>query len=338
MAKAKESTLSLSQRQDFLNKWNGKVVVASANPEEQITTRISTGLLSLDYILGGGIACGRLHEFFGDESSGKSTEGLVIGANAQKQFPTKDVGIIDVEHSFDSNWAKFCGLDLDRVLLCQPENGLEALNEGRDMIQSGICSVVIFDSIASLITKIDWREIDPKGEGTAALARLLSENMKEFSTAARKSNTAVYLVNQVRINPRLLYGDPTYSPGGAAIKFYPSIRVLMHNSSVIKSTNDEKTALGHTVHFKCIKNKTFRPRLETKIDFLYDEGRFSKEGDLFDLAFNLDILEKGGTWFTLKKEGGDAKYQGRMAWINKLREEPELFDYLTDLVRGKLYA
>lgn len=330
--------LALAQRQEFLKRWNGKVSVASAVSDEQISARISTGLLSLDYILGGGIACGRLHEFFGDESSGKTSQGLVIGGNAQKQFPEKFVGLIDVEHSFDPRWGEACGLDLDRLLLHQPDNALEALSITKDVIQSGLCSLVILDSIAALISKIDWREEEAKGEGTAALARMLSESLKELVTAARKSNTAVYMINQVRINPRQLYGDPTYSPGGAAVKFYPSIRVLMHNSSVIKDAKDDKFAIGHTVHFKCVKNKTSRPRLETKIDFLYDEGGFSREGDIFDLAFKLDLFNQSGSWITFIGGAEEIKFQGRSKWINEMRTNSELLTMLTETVKSKLYA
>jgi len=287
---------------------------------------ISTGALSLDYALGiGGIPRGRVTEVYGPESSGKTTLCLHVIAEAQKTGGL--AAFIDAEHALDVNYAKKLGVDTANLLLSQPDFGEQALEITDTLVRSNAIDIIVIDSVAALVPR---SEIEGEmGDATMAVqARLMSQALRKLTGAISKSKTAVVFINQLRSKIGVMFGNPETTTGGNALKFYASLRLDIRRIAAIKDGTD---VVGNRTKVKIVKSKVAPPFKEVEFDILYNEG-ISKTGDLIDLAANLGILKKSGSWFTYNED----RFQGREQLKQKLIEQPELFKSLEKDVKTKL--
>ena len=253
---------------------------------------IPTGSMTLDMALGiGGVPRGRIVEIYGPESSGKTTVALSIIAQAQKM--DGEVAFIDVEHALDPVYAKALGVNIDNLLVSQPDSGEQALEIAEALIRSGAIDVIVLDSIAAMTTRA---EIDGEmGDlHVGQLARLMSQAMRKLTAAISKSNCVAIFINQVREKIGVMYGNPETTPGGRALKFYASVRIEVRKGEVIKSGNE---IIGADTKCKVVKNKVAPPFKECHFDMMYGQG-ISRTGEVLDLAVELDIIKKGGSWFS----------------------------------------
>ena len=257
---------------------------------------IPTGSMTLDMALGiGGVPRGRIVEIYGPESSGKTTVALSIIAQAQKM--DGEVAFIDVEHALDPVYAKALGVNIDNLLVSQPDSGEQALEIAEALIRSGAIDVIVLDSIAAMTTRA---EIDGEmGDlHVGQLARLMSQAMRKLTAAISKSNCVAIFINQVREKIGVMYGNPETTPGGRALKFYASVRIEVRKGEVIKSGNE---IIGADTKCKVVKNKVAPPFKECHFDMMYGQG-ISRTGEVLDLAVELDIIKKGGSWFSYKDQ------------------------------------
>jgi recombination protein RecA len=287
---------------------------------------ISTGALTLDIALGvGGVPRGRVVEIFGPEASGKTTLGLTIIANAQR-----DGGLgayIDAEHAIDPGYAKRLGVNLDDLLISQPDCGEDALNIAEMLVKSNAIDVVVVDSVAALVPRAEL-EGDIGDSHVGLQARLMSQALRKLTSAVSRSKTCVVFINQIREKIGVMFGNPETTPGGRALKFYSSVRLDIRRIESIKSSKDEVT--GNRVRVKVVKNKVAPPFRQAEFDILFNEG-ISKEGTILDLAVEHRIVEKRGTWYTY----GDQRIaQGRDSAREELRNNPQL----RDEIAGKVMA
>ena len=257
---------------------------------------IPTGSMTLDMALGiGGVPRGRIVEIYGPESSGKTTVALSIIAQAQKM--DGEVAFIDVEHALDPVYAQALGVNIDNLLVSQPDSGEQALEIAEALIRSGAIDVIVLDSIAAMTTRA---EIDGEmGDlHVGQLARLMSQAMRKLTAAISKSNCVAIFINQVRAKIGVMYGNPETTPGGRALKFYASVRIEVRKGEVIKSGNE---IIGADTKCKVVKNKVAPPFKECHFDMMYGQG-ISRTGEVLDLAVELDIIKKGGSWFSYKDQ------------------------------------
>lgn len=257
---------------------------------------IPTGSMTLDMALGvGGVPRGRIIEIYGPESSGKTTVALSIVAQAQKL--EGEAAFIDVEHALDPVYAKALGVDIDNLLVSQPDSGEQALEIAEALIRSGAIDVIVFDSIAAMTTRA---EIDGEmGDlHVGQLARLMSQAMRKLTAAISRSNCVAIFINQIREKIGVMYGNPETTPGGRALKFYSSVRIEVRKGEVIKSGND---IIGASTKCKIVKNKVAPPFKDCTFDMMYGTG-ISRTGEVLDLAVQLDIIKKGGSWFSYKDQ------------------------------------
>ena len=285
---------------------------------------ISTGSLALDLALGiGGLPAGRIIEIFGPESSGKTTLCLHVIANAQAKGGK--CAIIDAEHAIDPGYAAKIGVDIDNLLISQPDCGEDALNIVDTLVRSNAIDVLVVDSVAALVPRA---EIEGQmGDSHVGLqARLMSQALRKITGAASRSRTCVIFTNQIREKIGVMYGNPETTPGGNALKFYASIRMDIRKTSVIK-VGDE--VLGNRARVKVIKNKMAPPFKVAEFDIMYNEG-ISKVGSILDVATSLGLLEKRGSWFSFE---GEQLGQGRDQTKAVLAASPELQQKLTDRIR-----
>ena len=286
---------------------------------------IPTGALSLDMALGiGGVPRGRIIEVFGPESSGKTTLALHIVAEAQKMGG--EAAFIDAEHALDPVYAKKLGVDIDNLIVSQPDTGEQALEITESLVRSGALDVIVVDSVAALVPKA---EIDgDMGDSHMGLqARLMSQALRKLAGAINKSKTVLIFINQLREKIGVMFGNPETTTGGRALKFYASVRLDIRKIENIKQDGEVK---GNRVRVKVIKNKVAPPFREAEFDVVYGEG-ISKAGNILDMAVNMDIIEKSGSWFSYN---GERIGQGRENVKKLLQEKPEMLAEVEEKVRA----
>ena len=335
MAKEKTNTPNISEDKlkavkfaiEQIEKTHGKGSIMILSQKQVVPVEaISTGCTSLDAAIGvGGVPRGRIVEIFGPESSGKTTICLHIIAEAQKKGGL--AAFVDTEHALDVNYAQRLGVNLDTLLLSQPEFGEQALEIVETLVRSNALDVIIVDSVAALTPRLEI-EGDMGDAQMGSQARLMSQAMRKLNAAIGKSNTTVMFTNQLRSKIGVVYGNPETTTGGNALKFYASVRMDIRRKDTIKEGND---IIGNRVKVKVIKNKVAPPFKEVEFDIMYNEG-ISKIGDLIDVATEYGVISKGGSWYTY----GEERVQGREGLKKMLTEKPEMFTKLDEQVRNIL--
>ena len=286
---------------------------------------IPTGALSLDMALGiGGLPRGRIIEIFGPESSGKTTLALHVVAEAQKEGG--EAAFIDAERALDPVYAKKLGVDIDNLIVSQPDTGEQALEITESLVRSGALDVIVVDSVAALVPKA---EIDgDMGDSHMGLqARLMSQALRKLAGAINKSKTVLIFINQLREKIGVMFGNPETTTGGRALKFYASVRLDIRKAENIKQDGEIK---GSRTRVKVVKNKVAPPFREAEFDIVYGEG-ISRAGNILDMAVNMDIIEKSGSWFSYN---GARIGQGRENVKRYLKENPEILDEVESKVRS----
>ena len=286
---------------------------------------IPTGALSLDIALGiGGIPRGRIIEVFGPESSGKTTLALHLIAEAQKMGG--EAAFIDAEHALDPVYAKHLGVNIDELIVSQPDTGEQALEIAEALVRSGALDIIVVDSVAALVPKA---EIDgDMGDAHVGLqARLMSQALRKLAGVLNKSNTAIVFINQLREKVGVMFGNPETTPGGRALKFYSSVRLDIRR---IESLKQDGEVIGNRTRVKVVKNKVAPPFREAEFDIIYGKG-ISKEGNILDAAVNLDIVEKSGSWFSYN---GDRIGQGRENVKDYLAKNPKVAEEIEGKIRA----
>jgi recombination protein RecA len=323
--RAKAIEVALGQ----IEKQFGKGSIMRLGQKDAVTAipAISTGSVSLDYALGiGGVPRGRVIEIFGPESSGKTTLSLHVIAEAQKLGGM--AAFVDAEHALDAQYAKKLGVDLDNLLVSQPDNGEQALEIVEVLVRSNSVDVLVVDSVAALVPRA---EIEGEmGEAQMGLqARLMSQALRKLTGVVSKSKTCLIFINQLREKIGVMFGNPETTTGGRALKFYSSVRIDIRRIGAIK---DGDQVVGGRTRAKVVKNKVAPPFREAEFDMMYGEG-ISKEGDLLDLAVDRKIVEKSGTWFAFS---GERLGQGRENVKQFLRDNPAIFKSIEEKVRREL--
>lgn len=290
---------------------------------------IPTGALSLDIALGvGGVPRGRIVEIYGPESSGKTTVALHIIAEAQRAGG--EAAFIDAEHALDPVYAKKLGVDIDNLIVSQPDTGEQALEITEALVRSGAIDVIVVDSVAALVPKA---EIDGEmGDAHVGLqARLMSQALRKLAGVISKSRTTAIFINQLREKVGIMFGNPETTPGGRALKFYASVRLDVRRIESLKQANE---IVGNRTRVKVVKNKIAPPFKEAEFDIVYGEG-ISKEGCILDIAVNMDIVNKSGAWFSYN---GQRIGQGRENAKQYLKENSALCTEIENLVRKNFTA
>ena len=305
----------------------GTIMKLGDQPEWDSTQVIPSGSISLDHALGiGGYPKGRIIEIYGPESSGKTT--LAIHAIAEAQKAGGIAAIIDAEHAFDRTYAKSLGVDLDTLLISQPDNGEQALEIADNLIRSGAVDIIVIDSVAALTPRA---EIEGEmGDNKVGLqARLMSQALRKLTANISKTNTCCIFINQLREKIGIMFGNPETTTGGNALKFYASVRIDVRRTTQIK---DGEEALGNRTRVKVVKNKMAPPFKKAEFDIVFGEG-ISHSGEVLDLAVEMDIIHKSGSWFSYN----DQKLaQGREAVKQLLMDNVELCDEIEAKVREQL--
>lgn len=299
-------------------------IMRMGSHEIEIVPAIPTGALSLDIAVGvGGIPLGRVTEIYGPESSGKTTLALHIIAEAQKRGGI--AAFIDAEHALDISYAGRLGVDVDELLVSQPDYGEQALEIAQVLISSNAVDVIVIDSVAALVPRA---EIDGNvGDHHVGLqARLMSQAMRKFTAILKKSNTALVFINQIRMKIGVMFGNPETTPGGNALKFYSSLRLDIRKIATLK---DGQEIFGNRTRVKVVKNKVAPPFKMAEFDIIYGEG-ISRVGDLLDLAVTQDIVEKSGSWYSYE---GERIGQGRENAKAFLKEHNDITTDIAKKVR-----
>ena len=307
-----------------LEKTYGKGIVQSLGDSRSIACdSISTGILPLDVAVGvRGLPRGRITEIFGPESAGKTLIALQTAAETQKNGGL--VAYVDVEHALNIDFAKRIGVDTDALLVSQPDSGEQALEVAEALIRSGGMDLVVVDSVAALVTQAEI-DGDMGDAHVGQLARLMSQAMRKLNAAISKTNTLVIFINQLREKVGVIYGNPETTPGGRALKFYSSVRLDVRKKEAIKKNSE---VIGNRVRVKVVKNKVSPPFKECEFDLLFSSGA-SKSGSLIDMAVDLDIVAKSGSWFSYN---GTKIGQGREAAIEWVENNPSIFAEIKEKV------
>lgn len=313
---------------DKIDKDFGKGSVMMMNEKSQDPMEVvSTGSIGLDVALGiGGLPKGRVVEIYGPESSGKTTIATHVIAEAQKKGGI--CAIIDAEHAFDSAYAQKLGVDIDNLLISQPDYGEQALEIADRLILSGALDVVVIDSVAALVPKGELE--GEMGDSKMGLqARLMSQALRKLTATISKTNTVCIFINQLREKIGVMFGNPETTTGGNALKFYASVRLDIRRMSQIK---DGDEAVGNRVKVKVVKNKVSPPFRSAEFDIIFGEG-ISKSGEIIDMGVELGIVQKSGSWFSYN---GDKLGQGRDSVKGLLHDNPELSNEIEHKIREKI--
>ena len=319
-SKALESALGLIER----NYGSGSIMRLGDNTAIDIEA-ISTGSLGLDIALGiGGLPKGRIIEIYGPESSGKTTLALHVVASAQKSEGV--CAFVDAEHALDPVYAKNLGVDVDKLLVSQPDGGEQALEIADTLIRSGAVDVLVVDSVAALVPKAEL-EGDMGDTHVGLQARLMSQALRKLTSSIAKSNCMLIFINQIRMKIGVMFGSPETTTGGNALKFYSSVRLDIRRIGAIK---DKDQIVGNQTRVKVVKNKVAPPFKITEFDILYGEG-ISKEGEIIDIGVSRGVVEKSGSWYSFN---GNRIGQGRENAKKYLIENKEISDEIESLIRG----
>ncbi|MEE9400024.1 MAG: recombinase RecA [Dehalococcoidales bacterium] len=325
MTTDREKALELAIGQIEKRFGKGSIMKLGESPAIEEQRAIPSGSLALDMALGiGGIPRGRITEIFGPESSGKTTLGQHIIAEAQKQGGM--VAYIDVEHALDPSYAANCGVNVDELLISQPDTGEQALEITEALVRSGAIDVIVIDSVAALVPRA---EIEGEmGDAHVGLqARLMSQALRKLAAAIGKSGTAAVFINQLREKVGIIFGNPEVTPGGRALKFYSSVRIDLRRAETIKQGNE---AIGSHIKARVVKNKVAPPFRTAEFDIMFDHG-ISREGNLIDLGVELELVKKAGAFLSY----GDIRLgQGRETAKQYLAQNPELAREIEERIRA----
>lgn len=325
----KERETAVEMAVDQIEKQFGKGAIMRLGESSKLNVQtIPTGSLSLDIALGaGGVPKGRIIEIYGPESSGKTTLAYHVIAEAQRKGGL--AAFVDAEHALDPEYAKNIGVDIEKLLISQPDTGEQALEIAETLVRSNAIDVLVVDSVAALVPRA---EIEGEmGDSHMGLqARLMSQALRKLTGAISKSNTCVIFINQIRMKIGVMFGNPETTTGGNALKFYSSVRMDIRRTEQIK---DGENVIGNHVKVKVVKNKVAPPFKAAEFDIMYNEG-ISKEGDLLDLAVKDGLIDKAGAWYAMgeKKIG-----QGREAAKQYLKDNPKVFTELEKKIREKYF-
>ena len=326
MDKKKALDIALTQIEKQFGK--GSIMKLGESPRLNIDV-IPTGSLELDIALGvGGIPRGRVTEIFGPESSGKTTVALHVIAEAQKAGGA--AAFIDAEHALDPVYASNLGVDIDNLLVSQPDTGEQALEIAEALVRSGAIDVIVIDSVAALVPKA---EIEGEmGDSHVGLqARLMSQALRKLSGIINKSNTAAVFINQLREKVGVMFGNPETTPGGRALKFYSSVRLDVRRIETLKQGTE---MVGNRTRVKVVKNKVAPPFRQAEFDIIYGEG-ISREGSILDMGVSLDIINKSGAWYSYK----DSRIgQGRENARQFLKGNPEIAEEIESIIRSRMLS
>lgn len=285
---------------------------------------ISTGSLALDLSLGiGGVPKGRIIEIYGPESSGKTTLALHIVASAQKEGG--EVAFVDAEHALEPAYARALGVDIDSLIISQPDTGEQALEITEVLVRSGAVDVVVVDSVAALTPRAEI-EGNMGDSSVGVIARLMSQALRKLASSISKTNCIVIFINQLREKIGVMYGNPETTPGGRALKYFASVRLDVRRIETLKNGTE---MVGNRTKVRVIKNKVAPPFKEAEFDIMYGEG-ISKIGEIVDLGVRLELIEKGGSWYTL----GEQRFQGKDNLKAYLKENPEEADKIEAQIRA----
>ena len=322
MEKDKALDAALSQIERAFGK--GSIMRLGQNSHIDIEA-ISTGSLGIDIALGiGGMPKGRIIEIYGPESSGKTTLALSVIAQAQKKGGT--CAFIDAEHALDPGYAKKIGVDIENLLISQPDAGEQALEIADTLVRSGAIDVLVVDSVAALVPKAELE--GEMGDSHMGLqARLMSQALRKLTSTVSRSNTLIIFINQIRMKIGVMFGNPETTTGGNALKFYASVRIDIRRVGSIKDKDD---VIGSQTRVKIVKNKVAPPVKVVDFDIMYGEG-ISKTGELIDLGIKAGLVEKAGAWFSYK---GEKLGQGRENAKLFLRDHPEIADEIENKIRA----
>ncbi len=322
-AEDKKRALETAIAQIEKNYGKGSIMRLGDNIQVNVES-ISTGSLSLDLALGiGGVPKGRIIEIYGPESSGKTTLALHIVASAQHNGG--EVAYIDAEHALEPAYARALGVDIDNMLISQPDTGEDALAITETLVRSGAVDVVVVDSVAALVPRSEI-EGEMGDSSVGVIARLMSQALRKLAGAISKTNCIVIFINQLREKIGVMYGNPETTPGGRALKYFASVRIDVRR---IESLKNGSEVIGNRTRAKIVKNKVAPPFKEAEFDIMYGEG-ISKVGEIVDLACKLGIIEKGGAWFTVDGQ----RIQGRDSVKQYLKDNPETADRIEAQIRA----
>ncbi len=327
MVETAERNKAVEQAISQIEKQFGRGAIMKMSDDNIIAVpAISTGSLALDIALGiGGVPRGRVIEIYGPESSGKTTLALHISAEAQKREGM--VAFIDAEHALDMAYARKLGVDVDSLLVSQPDTGEQGLDIAEILVRSGAIDVLVIDSVAALVPRAEI-EGDMGDQHMGLQARLMSQALRKLTATISKSKTCVIFINQIRMKIGVMFGSPETTTGGNALKFYATQRLDIRRTGAIKEGND---VIGSRTKVKVVKNKVAPPFKEAEFDIIYGHG-ISKEGDVLDLGADMGIVEKSGAWYSFE---GERIGQGRENVKKFLAENEDILNRISDLVREK---
>jgi recombination protein RecA len=319
----RKQALDMALRQIEKQFGKGSIMKLGEQAEQRVST-VSSGALALDIALGvGGYPKGRIVEIYGPESSGKTT--VALHAIAEVQRNGGQAAFVDAEHALDPVYAQKLGVNIDELLLSQPDTGEQALEIAEALVRSGAVDIIVVDSVAALVPKA---EIEGEmGDSHVGLqARLMSQALRKLSGAINKSKTIAVFINQIREKVGVMFGNPETTPGGRALKFYSSVRLEVRRAETLKQGND---MVGNKTKIKVVKNKVAPPFKVAEVDIMYGQG-ISREGSILDIGSDLDIVQKSGAWYSYNE---DRIGQGRENAKQFLRENPEITDAIDKQIR-----